>query len=75
MSLCREHGLAAVSAEIAYLTSDRLLADPALSAFEVVDVLPLDRKQLKAYCREHAIGRLEVKKRGVPIDPERCERK
>ena len=27
-------------------------------------------RQLKAYCREHALGRLEVKKRGVQIDPE-----
>ena len=73
-SLSREHELTAVSTGIAYLTSDRLIADPALAAFEVVAVLPLDRKQLKAYCREHNIGRLEVKKRGVPIDPERLRK-
>jgi hypothetical protein len=45
-----------------------------MAAFEVVAVLPLDRKQLKAYCREHTIGRLEIKKRGVLIDPERLRK-
>jgi hypothetical protein len=70
-TLCREHDLAAISAGIAYLTGDRLIADAALAAFEVTDVLPLDRKQLKAYCRQHGIGRLEVKKRGVDVDPAR----
>ncbi len=69
--LCVEHSLAAVSAGIAYLTSDTLIADPALDAFELLDVLPLDRKQLKSYCREHGIGRLEIKKRGVEFSPER----
>ena len=32
--------------------------------------MPFDQKQLKAWCREHQIGRLEVKKRGVELDPE-----
>lgn len=72
--VCREHDLSAISAGIAYLTSDRRIADAALAAFEVTDVLPLDRKQLKAYCREHGIGRLEVKKRGVEIDPDRLRK-
>lgn len=67
--LCREHGLAAISPGIAYLTGDPKVADAALAAFEIRDVLPLDRKRLRAYCREHGIGRLEVKKRGVEIDP------
>ena len=49
-------------------------ADPALAAFEILDVLPLDQKQLKTYCRERRIGRLEVKKRGVEIDPEKLRK-
>jgi len=73
-ALCREHELQAVSAGVAYLTSDRPIADAALAAFEVVDVLPLDRKQLRAYCRERTIGRLEVKKRGVDVDPARLRK-
>jgi hypothetical protein len=47
---------------------------PLLAPFEVVAVLPLDQKQLKSYCREHRIGMLEVKKRGVDIDPERLRK-
>ena len=43
---------------------------PRLDPFEVQSVLPFDQKQLKAWCREHQIGRLEVKKRGVELDPE-----
>ena len=73
-ALCAEHGLAAVSTAAAYLTSDSLVADAALDAFEVGDVLPFDRKRLKAYCREHHLGRLEVKKRGVQIEPNRLVR-
>jgi hypothetical protein len=72
--LGREHGLAPIAAGIAYLTGDRPIGDAALDAFEVRDVLPLDRKQLRAYCREHGLGRLEIKKRGVEIEPERMRK-
>jgi SAM-dependent methyltransferase len=72
--LSRQHALPAVSAGIAYLTSDERIDDLALAAFEVLDVLPLDRKQLRAYCRERRLGRLEIKKRGADIDPERLRK-
>jgi hypothetical protein len=72
--LCAEHELELVSAGIGYLTGDRQISDAALAAFEVVEVLPLDRKQLRAYCRQHGIGRLEVKKRGLDIDPARLRK-
>jgi hypothetical protein len=73
-ALCREHALAALSPNIAYLTGDAPLLDAALDAFEVRDMLPFDRKRLKAYCRQHNIGCLEVKKRGVDIEPNRLAR-
>jgi hypothetical protein len=73
-AICRELSLESVSAAPGYLTGDRLVFDPLLATFEVIDALPLDRKQLKAYCREHRIGRLEVKKRGVDIEPEELRR-
>jgi hypothetical protein len=66
--------LAAVSTGIAYFTSDTMVNDLALDRFEVLDVLPLDRKQLRAYCREHGIGRLEIKKRGVELLPEQLRK-
>jgi hypothetical protein len=67
--VCRQHGLAPVSPGIAYLTGDLVTDDPILDRFDIREVLPFDRKQLKAYCRQHHIGRLEIKKRGVEIDP------
>jgi hypothetical protein len=57
-----------------YLTGDRPLDDPALAGFEVTDVLPFDAKRLKALFRERKVGRLEVKKRGVPNDPAQLQR-
>jgi hypothetical protein len=72
--LAAEHGLAAVSPGIAYLTGDALVTDGALDGFEVLDLLPLDRKQLRTYCRERGISRLEIKKRGVDIDPDKLRR-
>jgi hypothetical protein len=73
-ALCRVHAVAALSSGIAYLTSDAFISDTALAVFEVRDVLPLDQKQLKAWCREHRIGRLEVKKRGVDLDLEKLRK-
>jgi hypothetical protein len=73
-ALCHEYALAAISAGIAYLTNDIVIRDPALAAFEVREILPLDQKQLKAWCRKHRVGRLEVKKRGVELDPEKLRR-
>lgn len=72
--LCEEHAVQSVSAGIAYLTGDWPIRDAALASFEIVDVLPLDQKQLRAYCREHGLSRLEVKKRGVNVEIERLRK-
>lgn len=69
-ALCSQHALAAAAPGIAYLTADALVSDAALGAFEVLELLPFDQKQLKAWCRERGIGRLEIKKRGVDLGPE-----
>lgn len=68
-SLACEHGLSMLSANIAYLTGDQPASDPALAAFEVEDVLPLDIKSLKRHMHALGIGLVEVKKRGVDVDP------
>lgn len=69
--LCQQHALAAVTSGVAYLTGDRPIIDGALSGFEVLDTLPLDVKRVRAYLQERQIGRLEIKKRGLDVDPER----
>jgi hypothetical protein len=68
-SMARDLGLEAIAAGVAYLTGDRPVDDAALEPFSIRDVLPLDRKQLKAYCREWGLSQLEIKKRGVELDP------
>ena len=45
-----------------------------MAVFEVLDALPFDARRLKKMLRERRIGRLEVKKRGVPVDPQTVAR-
>jgi hypothetical protein len=72
--LASEHGLSVLGGQTAYLTGDRPLDDPALSCFEVTDILPFDLKRVRQLVRARRIGRLEIKKRGVPHDPAQVRR-
>ena len=54
---------------IAYLTSDAALTSPFVASFRVREVLPPEPKALAKALRERGIGRLEIKKRGVDVDP------
>lgn len=55
--------------QIAYLTSDQLCDTPFATAFEVRQQLPFHLKVLRRWVREAEIGVLEIKKRGVDVDP------
>lgn len=54
---------------IAYLTSDAALTSPFVASFRVREELPADTKKLARALRERNIGILEIKKRGVDVDP------
>jgi hypothetical protein len=69
--LAAEHNLSALAPGPTYLTGPRPIDDPALACFEVVDTLPLQLRKLAPYLRERNIGQLEIKKRGLDIDPEK----
>ena len=56
---------------LAYLTSDEPIRDPLLATFEILDVVPFDIKKLKKTLRSRAVGRLEIKHRGLRLDPDR----
>jgi len=58
-----------ISERIAYLTSDTLTATPFAHGFRVLEEFPLDVKTLAREMRARDIGTLEIKKRGVDIDP------
>jgi hypothetical protein len=66
--LAAEHGLAALTSGPTYLIGPRLIADAALACFEITDMMPMHARKLGRHLREHAIGQLEIKKRGVDID-------
>ena len=68
-------GLVSSGTWSSYLTSDRLVTSPLLSAFEVEAVLPLDVKRLKGLLRKGDVGKLEIKVCGVPLDPTALRRK
>lgn len=60
---------------IAYLTSDAAVTSPFVSSFRVQEVLPLKVPTINAALRTRGIGRIEIKKRGVDIDPALFRRK
>lgn len=58
-----------IDPKIAYLTSDAAVTSPFVQTFRVREHLPNDVKALARALRDRGIGTLEIKKRGVDIDP------
>ena len=72
--LAAELGATKIDDEIAFLSSDEERATPFARSFRVDEVLPFNLKHLRRRLRERGIGRIVVKKRGSPIDPQVFER-
>jgi hypothetical protein len=64
------HGLARAGEGIDLLTGPDRVGSPWLSAFEVLEVLPLDLKRLRRRVDERRLGPLEIKPRGLALRPE-----
>jgi hypothetical protein len=60
---------------IAWITADEPPATPFGQSFRVLERMPLDVKTLKRELAARDIGTLEIKKRGVDIDPAEFRRK
>jgi hypothetical protein len=56
-------------AGIAYLCADSLRATPFATSFEVLLELPYDERGLRHWVQEQDIGALEIKVRGIDVDP------
>jgi hypothetical protein len=69
--LARTLGGRMLDPTIAWITTDRPAATPFGAVFRVRERFPLDRKLLKRELAARGIGTLEIKKRGVDIDPAR----
>lgn len=67
--LGRQIGAGMVSKGIAWLTSDTSTDTPFASRFRVNECIPYDVKALKKLIAARGIGTLEIKKRGIDVDP------
>lgn len=56
--------------DIAYLTTSELKSTPFALSWRVEDWFPFGLKRLRAYLRQRSVGRVTVKKRGSPLNPE-----
>jgi hypothetical protein len=56
--------------DIAYLCSDNEVVSPFTRHWKVEDWFPFGLKHLRAYLRDRNVGKVVVKKRGSPLQPE-----
>jgi hypothetical protein len=61
---------AQLDADIAYLTAECQVETPFARAWAVEDWMPFGLKRLRAALRDRNVGRVTVKKRGSPLQPE-----
>lgn len=68
-------GAARMDPEIAYLTADEFIPTPWARAYRVEEGMPFGLKRLREWLRSRGVGRVTIKKRGSPIEPEDLERR
>ncbi|MGB3717289.1 MAG: hypothetical protein WA996_22935 [Candidatus Promineifilaceae bacterium] len=56
--------------DIAYLTAGQGQETPFARCYVLEDAMPFQLKRLRQYLRERNVGRLTIKKRGSPLDPD-----
>ena len=60
--------------DIAYVYADQPAETPFARCLEITDVLPFSLKRLRALLRERGVGRLEIRKRGSALEPDKLRR-
>lgn len=73
--LAHQLGASLIDSTIAYLTADRVHKTPFARAWRIVETMPFNLKRLRSRLHEMDVGRVIVKKRGSPIDPQELERR
>ncbi|HBF23575.1 MAG TPA: hypothetical protein DDW23_07165 [Planctomycetes bacterium] len=69
-----EHGLHLLDKNIGYLTGKHVKSS-FLKSFRVIDCETLDPRKMKAKLRQHKVGRLLVRKRGIAEQPQTLEKR
>jgi hypothetical protein len=73
-ALARRLGARVLGNEFGYFHAPSILEHPMLRWFRVHEILPLDRKKLKAYTRSVDTKRWELKSRNIDIDLVKLQR-
>lgn len=73
--VARELQAGMLSEGLAYLTSDAALTSPFVQSFRVREVMPMKVPTINTALRWNGIGTIEIKKRGVDVDPAQFRRK
>ncbi len=63
-------GASQLDPDIAYLTAEHTHQSPFARVWKVEDWFPFNVKRLREYLRHRGVGKLTVKKRGSPLQPE-----
>jgi SAM-dependent methyltransferase len=63
-----------IDEHLAYLSADGPVETPFARGYRVLDTLPYSLKRLRAELRHRQVGIVEIKKRGVDVDPARLRR-
>ena len=73
--LARRHDAHLLHPSIAYLSAATPVLTPFGHTFHITDVLDAQEKHLSQALRERGIGTLEIKKRGMDVDPDALRRR
>ena len=73
--LAQREGLWQLDGRLAYLSGDKKVESPSLKRYRVVKVLPCDDAVLRRELDAADVGILEIKKRGLDIEPEAWRKK
>ncbi|HFQ94531.1 MAG TPA: class I SAM-dependent methyltransferase [Anaerolineae bacterium] len=73
-ALARQLNATLLDPEIAYLTGDVAQETPFARRFRLEDALPFQLKRLRRYLQERNVGRVTIKKRGSPLEPDKLRR-
>lgn len=69
-TLARQMEAALLDPQIAYLLGDRLTQTPFADAYEILERFPYGKKRLQEALTAHDAGRVIIKKRGFPQEPD-----
>ena len=67
--LARAHSAHMIDPTIAYMTSAESIDSPLVQCFRVRKSVPYSHKKVQALVRDADLGALEIKKRGIDVDP------